>query len=234
MASFLPFKIYSERQTRKRKTESCLLSLLSTRLSLPSARFSFPTQPPFPSEMPSVSYLPSAAPSTKFYHFFPSWFRMPQHHFNLFLWALVFNLFPNLISDPSSLKWKKKKMAKRDYITWQSLLAGESKWSEKTVLSCLSVMPWACHGEKGFSHWPKSQHQLMLKPPLLCPTFLKQLLKQFVNCGTWKEHRSWSQTGPEPEAAPAWPGGLGYAALLLLVSASSSVSWDWSWDSPHK
>ena len=109
MASFLPFKIYSERQTRKRKTESCLLSLLSTRLSLPSARFSFPTQPPFPSEMPSVSYLPSAAPSTKFYHFFPSWFRMPQHHFNLFLWALVFNLFPNLISDPSSLKWKKKK-----------------------------------------------------------------------------------------------------------------------------
>lgn len=90
----------------------CLLSLLSTRLSLPSAWFSFPTQPPFPSEMPSVSYLPSAAPSTKFYHFFPLWFRMPQHHFNLFLWALVFDLFPNLISDPSSPKWKKKKKKK--------------------------------------------------------------------------------------------------------------------------
>ena len=123
MASFLPFKIYSEREQEKERQSPgepaenpvflpglgspCLLSLLSTGLSLPSALFSFPTQPPFPSEMPSVSYLPSAAPSTKFYHFFPSWFRMPRHHFNLFLWALLFDLFPNLISDPSSLKWKK-------------------------------------------------------------------------------------------------------------------------------
>lgn len=152
MVSFLPFKIYSERQTRKRKAECWRDSRLenpvwSSSLALPhpasylcsppsylfSLLFSFSTQPSYPSDMPSASYLPSAAPSTKSCHFFPSWFRMPQHHFNLFLWALVFNLFPNLILDPSSLRLKKKKERER-LCNLTIPLAGGSRKDSRVLL----------------------------------------------------------------------------------------------------
>ena len=104
---------------------------------------------PRPSEMPSVSYLPSAAPSTKFYHFFPSWFRMPRHHFNLFLWALVFNLFPNLISDPSSLKWKKKKKGP----TRLHNLTFPSGWGIKIIREDSPVL--LPHNALGLPWWKK-------------------------------------------------------------------------------
>lgn len=46
------------------------ISVLHPVISLPWALLSF-IPPALPSEMPSASYLPSAAPSTKSYHFFP-------------------------------------------------------------------------------------------------------------------------------------------------------------------
>jgi hypothetical protein len=44
---------------------------------------------------------------------------------------LVFNLFPNLISDPSS--WDEKKKSEGDYKSWQCLLGQGLGWLEKTA-----------------------------------------------------------------------------------------------------
>lgn len=76
--------------------------------------------------------------------FFPSWLRLPLHHFNLFLWALVFNLFPNFISGPSSRRWKKKKGPQKDYTSWQCLMAWGSTWFREIPGLSFTMVTWVC------------------------------------------------------------------------------------------
>lgn len=96
----------------------CLLSLLSTLfISVPSSASFLPFSGPSEMCLISLQQLRQQSPIIFFLLLQEAW-----NHFNLFLWALVFNLLPNLISDPSSLRWKKKAWTWLHYLTIPSCL----------------------------------------------------------------------------------------------------------------